>query len=278
MQAHAIQGEQVVLPVRIREAAVASAMFAVPAAAAQAVIAYSGLDVAEPLPGRAVCSLAFVRYTDGDLGPYHEFAVAFLVRPPGTPPPAGALGRLRGLSDVGAFIHWLPVDQEFTLEAGRTIWGFPKELARIPMNLAGRVKRCAVQFGGRTAIELSVRPGLPVPGTTRTPKVDAYSCLDGVTRRTPWTVAPSDVRLRLGGAKVVLGDHPVAQELRGLGRFFWVLFVVSGVQVRASQGGGGRQPGVGCRPTTTRRGACLGAAQQNVDPKEAPYASTGRAR
>ncbi|SNT56994.1 Acetoacetate decarboxylase (ADC) [Actinomadura meyerae] len=213
MQAHAVQGERVTLPVRIRDAAVASAMFAVPARAAQAVIAYSGLSVAEPLPGRAICSLAFVRYADGDLGPYHEFAVAFLVRPPGAPAP----GRLGGLRGIGAFIHWLPVNQEFTLEAGRTIWGFPKEIADMPMDLSGRVKRCAVRFGGRTAIELAVKPGLPMPGSTAAPKVDAYSCLDGVTRRTPWTLTPSDVRTRPGGAKVVLGDHPVAEELRGLG-------------------------------------------------------------
>ncbi|MFG2017335.1 acetoacetate decarboxylase family protein [Actinomadura geliboluensis] len=213
VQAHAIQGERVTLPVRIRDAAVASAMFAVPARAAQAVIAYSGLTVAEPLPGRAICSLAFVRYADGDLGPYHEFAVAFLVRPPGAPA-SGLLGGLRG---IGAFIHWLPVNQEFTLEAGRTIWGFPKEIADMPMDLSARVKRCAVRFGGRTAIELAVKPGVPMPGSTAAPKVDAYSCLDGVTRRTPWTLTPSDVRTRPGGAKVVLGDHPVAEELRGLG-------------------------------------------------------------
>ncbi|MCP9950584.1 acetoacetate decarboxylase family protein [Actinomadura madurae] len=212
--AYPIQGERVTLPVRIRDAAVGSAMFAVPAGAAQAVIAYSGLEVAEPLPGKAICSLAFVRYADGDLGPYHEFAVAFLVRPPGGTGSAGVLGRLRG---IGAFIHWLPVNQEFTLEAGRTIWGFPKEIADIPMDLAGRVLRCAVRFGGRTAIEVAVRPGIPMPDAAGAPSMDAYSCLDGVTRRTPWTLTPSRVRTRPGGAKVVLGDHPVAEELRGLG-------------------------------------------------------------
>ena len=31
------------------------------------------------------------------------------------------------------------------------------------------------------------------------------------------SLTPSDVRMRPGGAKVVLGDHPVAEELRGLG-------------------------------------------------------------
>ena len=214
--AHVVQGERVAMPVRIRDAAVASAVFAVPAAPAQAVIAYSGLEVAEPLPGRAVCSLAFVRYTDGDLGPYHEFAVAFLVRPQDGP--RASKGRSgKGLRGVGAFIHWLPVDQTFTLEAGRSIWGFPKELADIPMHLSSRIKRCAVRFDGRTAIELAVSPGLPVPAGRTAPRFTAYSCLDGVTRRTPWTVRASGVRTRPGGARVVLGDHPVAEELRELG-------------------------------------------------------------
>jgi hypothetical protein len=229
-ETHVIQDQRVTLPVEIREAAVASAMFPVPARTTQAIIAYSGLEVAQPLPGKAICSLAFIRYADGDLGPYHEFAVAFLVRPPGSPPLGGALDRLRDLKRIGAFIHWLPVNQTFTLEAGRSIWGFPKEIADIPIDLSGRVKRCAVRLDGRTALELAVRPGFPMPGGAGTPAagvdsrqgaggntVDAYSCLDGVTRLTPWTMAPSGVRTRPGGATLRLGEHPVADELRRLG-------------------------------------------------------------
>ncbi|WP_131742572.1 acetoacetate decarboxylase family protein [Actinomadura roseirufa] len=215
--AHTIQGERVTLPVRVGDAAVAWAMFAVPAPAAQAVIAYSGLDVAEPLPGRAVCSLMFARRAHAVLGPCHEFAVAFLVRPPGAPRRAGAFGRARRPAGAGAFVHWLPVDRRFPLEAGRTIWGLPEELAGIRIDLTGRIKRCAVRVGGLTAVELAVRPGPPVPGITRAPRLDAYSCMNGVSRRIPWRVAPSRVRLRLGGAKVALGDHPVAEELRSLG-------------------------------------------------------------
>jgi hypothetical protein len=203
---HLILGERVTMPVRIRDASVATAMFAVPSAPAQALIAYSGLEAAQPMRGRALCSLVCVRYADGDLGPYHEFGVAFLVRRPDGP---------RG---IGVFIHWLPVNQEFTLEAGRSIWGFPKVIADIPMDLAGRSKRCLVRFDGRTAIELTVRQGVPVPvPAARAPQLDAYSCLDGVTRRIPWTIEASGVRMRAGGARVRLGDHPVADELRELG-------------------------------------------------------------
>lgn len=199
-----IQDQRVTLPVRIRDAAVASAMFAVPRAAAQRIVDYSGLTVTEPVPGRAICSLAFIRYADGDLGPYHEFAVAFLVG---------------GLRNVGAFIHRLPVNQEFTLEAGRTIWGFPKVMADIPMDLSSRIKRCLLRLEGRTIVEVAVRPGVKIPGAAAAPKIDAYSCLDGVTRRTPWTMAPSGVRMRFGGATVRLGDtdHPIVAELRSLG-------------------------------------------------------------
>jgi hypothetical protein len=192
-----VQDQRVTLPVRVRDAAVASAMFLVPKATAQRIIGYSGLSVVSPLPGRAVCSLAFIRYADGDLGPYHEVAVAFLVK-------------------GGAFIHRLPVNQAFTLEAGRTIWGFPKVLAEIPMDLSSRINRCLLRLDGQDVLELAVRPGLPLPGGAA-PPVTAFSCLDGVTRRTPWAMKPSGVRMRPGGVRVRLGDHPVAAELRSLG-------------------------------------------------------------
>ncbi len=201
MVGYVVQGQEVTIPVRIRDATACSALFAVPARAAQQVIGYSGLQVTEPIPGRALCSLAFVRYTDGDLGPYHEFAVAF------------------GVRGNGVFIHWLPVNQEFTLEAGRTIWGFPKELADIDLDVSGPSKRCRVLQEGKLVIELILRPGVPVPSlpAARHARLDAYSCGDGVLRRTAWTMDPRGVRARPGGARVRLGSHPIADELRSLG-------------------------------------------------------------
>ncbi|GAB2864503.1 acetoacetate decarboxylase family protein [Actinocorallia aurea] len=202
---HEIQGRQIAMPVEIRKARVASAMWAVPARTAQSVIGYSGLRVLRPGPGLAVCTLAFIEYEDGDLGPYHEFAVAFLVE-----------GKGEGASPVGAFIHWLPVDGEFTLAAGRGIWGFPKVLTHLPIDWSNP-QRAAVHEKGALAVALQVKPGLPVPSSAGTTTVDAYSCIDGVTRRTPWVMTPSGVRMRPGGAAVVLGPHPAAEDLRRLG-------------------------------------------------------------
>jgi Acetoacetate decarboxylase (ADC) len=213
---YTIQGEDVTIPVEVRDASAHMASFLVPAAAAQDLIGYSGLEVAEPLPGRAVCSVAFMRYVESDLGPYHELAVAFLVRHKGMEAASGftkSAEVVRGF--LGAFIHQLPVNQTFTLEAGRGIWGFPKFLSDIDLDVTGPVARCTLRHDGDFVLSLAIRPGVPMPA--RRSSVDAYSHADGVLRRTAWSMSPRGVRGRPGGAKLTLGDHPIAKELVGLG-------------------------------------------------------------
>jgi hypothetical protein len=213
---YTIQGQEIETPVEVRDASAHMASFLVPAPAAQDLIRDSGLDVAEPLPGRAVCSIAFMRYLDSDLGPYQELAVAFLVRHKGMEP-ASAFTKsaevARGF--LGAFIYQLPVNQEFTLEAGRSIWGFPKFLADIEIDLTTPVKRCTLSHDGDFVLSLAIRPGVSMP--TRGSSIDAYSRADGVLRRTAWSMDVTGVRGRPGGAVLALGDHPIAKELRGLG-------------------------------------------------------------
>ncbi|ETK33468.1 acetoacetate decarboxylase family protein [Microbispora sp. ATCC PTA-5024] len=223
MASHLIQGRRVETPVRVRDASMGAAMYLVRADAARAVLAYSGMDVTEVLPGKAVCTLVFVRYRDSDLGGYGEFGVGFLVRPPGAGP-APRRSPLAGLKDVrrsgsGVFVHWLPVDQGFTLEAGRDIWGFPKELADIDVRLATPYKRCVLRKDGRLVIDLLIRPGIPLgsPPLPGGAAPDAYTRLEGLTRRVPWTARPRGVRWRPGGALIRLGNHPVAKELSELG-------------------------------------------------------------
>ncbi|GGK65255.1 hypothetical protein GCM10007964_05340 [Sphaerisporangium melleum] len=223
------------MPVEVRDAAVCAALYLVRAGAARAVLAYSDLDVTEVLPGRALCVLGFIRYNDGDLGSYNEFGMGFVVRPPGAARPT-ARGALAGLADLrrhgaGAFVHWLPVDQGFTLEAGRSIWGFPKEMAEVDIRLSSPYKRCVLRKDGRLVIDLLLRPGMPVPGPPPpgipipgltvpgggSIDLDAYTRLDGVTRRIPWTTRLRGLRARPGGALIRLGNHPIAKELSELG-------------------------------------------------------------
>ncbi len=79
------------------------------------------------------------------------------------------------------------------------------------------VRSARVSQDGRLIAELTVKQGIPMPGRGTNTSLDAYSHLDGVTRRTSWDMNPRGVRTRLGGAELTLGDHPIADELRSLG-------------------------------------------------------------
>jgi len=215
---HQVLGKQVDMPVEIRAASAFMAMYSVPTAAAQSLIDYTGLEILQFRPGRGICVLVFVDYVDGDLGPYNEFGVAFLVRDhradsTSVPQDLKALARGR----AGALIHQLPVDGDFTLAAGRGIWGFPKFLADFDVDHTGSVRRGSVSEGGRLIAQLSVKPGIAVPGSGAGTSLAAYSHLDGLTRFTTWDMNPTGIRSRPGGAELKLGSHPIADELRSLG-------------------------------------------------------------
>jgi hypothetical protein len=212
MSQHTIAGTVLTMPVRIRRADVHTAMYSVPADAAQRMIDYSGLEVCRVRRNRAVVVLMLARYHDGDLGRYHEFGTCVMVNPPGSRASGpGALGK------AAAFIHHLPVDQEFTLEAGRTIWGFPKIMADFVVRDANRFG-FEVSEGGSLIVAMEFSRGLPVPAPRpRTQTLRTYSCGDGTTREVPWEMRNSRVRFRPGGVRLQLGEHPYAKELAALG-------------------------------------------------------------
>jgi hypothetical protein len=207
---HTIAGTVLTMPVIIRKADQHSAMFSVDAKAAQRLIDYSGLQVFEYLPGRAILLQLLVRYIDGDLGQYREYGTAFMVKPPGS-----TLRGIRALAKAATFIHQLPVDQEFTLEAGRTIWGYPKIMADFNVR-EGRKFGFDVSADGQLIAGIEFSRGLPHPAPP--PRaLTSYSHLDGVTREILSEMRTSGVRTRLGGARIRLGDHPYAKELASLG-------------------------------------------------------------
>lgn len=208
---HTIAGTVLTMPVRIRKATQHMAMFSVDAGAAQRMIDYSGLRVCRYLPGRAIVVLMLMHYIDGDLGQYHEFGTSVMVNPPGS----DASGP-RALQSAGAFIHHLPVDQPFTLEAGTKIWGYPKVMADFTVR-EGRQFGFDCTVDGRLVIDMEFGRGLPFSLSPRQQEQRTYSHRDGVTRETAFEHTLDGVRTRFGGVRVRLGDHPYAKELASLG-------------------------------------------------------------
>ena len=214
---HVIAGAVLSMPVRIRKAVQHAAMFSVDAEAAQRLIDYSGLRVCRYLPGRALVVLTVMDYIDGDLGRYHEYATNVMVDPPGVDHAPGSWSP-RGLRSAGAFCHHMPVDQPFTLEAGITIWGYPKVMADFTIR-DGRQFGFDLSIDGRDVLGMEFEPGLPIPSSfTSAEQVrPTYSYRDGVVRETEGAMRLSGVRYRPGGARLRLSDHPYANDLASLG-------------------------------------------------------------
>lgn len=209
---HTVAGTVVTMPVRIRRATQHTAMFSVDARAAQRMIDYSGLEVCHYMPGRAIVVLMLMHYLDGDLGQYHEFGTNVMVNPPGS----NASGP-RALQSAGAFVHHLPVDQAFTLEAGQLIWGYPKVMADFTAQ-AGHFG-FDVHIDGQLVVGLDFQAGLPIPSASlpATQVYRTYSHRDGITRETVGESSVTGMRARPGGVRLRLGDHFYADELRSLG-------------------------------------------------------------
>jgi len=214
---YVFQGREVALPVIVRDASSTAATYLVGAQAVRRLLPGPELDVVELLPGRALLSLACIDYRDNDLGDYNEVSLAFFVRrkrdPVGVPYASTALGLMR--NRIATYIHRLPVNQSFTCEAGRAIWGFPKTVEEIEFDDAGDRRRCRLAVGGEHVLTFgATRGGKRV--LTDAPML-AYSYIDGRLHSTTFTAGATGVGIRLSGAELELGHHSIADELRGLG-------------------------------------------------------------
>lgn len=200
---YVVRGRTVTLPCVVRDASSGTAIFAVPAAAAQRLLPGDAFEIVETEPGRTQLLLGFVDYRDNDLGDYHEVMVIFFVRPGGAP-----------LESQGTFIYKLPVNQSFTCEAGRLIWGFPKTVDDIDVDYHDHHVTCRLAMNGEHVFTLRlprVADGVETPDVEMT----TYTYLDGPCA-VPF-VSGGTSALVPGGGTVELGTHPLAAELRGLG-------------------------------------------------------------
>lgn len=227
---YTIAGTVLTMPVNIRKATQRMAMFSVDADAAQRMIDYSGLKVARFLPGRAAVALVLAHFIDGDLGEYYELSTNVMVNQPGS-----NVSGFRALQS--AFIHHMLVNQSFTLEAGRTIWGFPKVMADFRIREADRFG-LDVSVDGQLVVDMEFQRGLRVPSalTNREQQLRSYSHRDGHTLETGFTMSTVGSRYRPGGVRLRLGDHPYAKELASLGLPKRAMLSTSAANVQMSFG------------------------------------------
>ena len=203
------QQSSVTLPVEVRRADAVVVTWLVPGDVAASVLAgHPVADPLEPMPmarGRAMVTMPFVRYLDGDLGAYNETGLAFVVR-------------RRGDDEVASFIAHLPVDGTFTCAAGRQLWGFPKWVAdELSLERTDRGARTHLETGDGSVLRVTSRRGL-VPLPAREVALTTYAGVDGTLLATPFTMRSAGLRIRPGGTILRAdGDGPMTSDIRALG-------------------------------------------------------------
>lgn len=200
-----IQGQTITFPMEVTDMDAATFMFTVPARAAQRLLPGSDFEVIDVGGGNAQMIIALVDYVQNPWGDYLEINLGFLARPVGAPDDV-----------VGSFVYRMPVDQEFTCEAGNRVMGFPKtveDLSRAEVD--GRTA-----FTWRVEGEVELEVSFPtVDGSgDRTPVESvSYSYLDGRPFATPLTLDLGTAVIDPADVRITLGSGAVADELRGLG-------------------------------------------------------------
>ena len=213
-----IEGESLGFPSLYPDGSSAVGLFMVSSAAAQALIRESGFEVAELLPGRAAFSLACVHYRESDCGVYNEISLAFFVKPKhGRPSRIPYLGTWLDIARGDAATHvWkLPVTTKLANDAGVLMWGFPKTIEEIDFERIDGRAVFTLRIDGREVLSYSVAAS----GGRHQPRSAAavYTLYEGAPQVTFLESECHEVGVRAGGGRLSLGDHPVADELRGLG-------------------------------------------------------------
>lgn len=208
-----VNGRSVHFPVQVRDASAGTATFLADWAATRALLP-PGLVPVRIGPGRTLVTLVMVDYRDNDLGAYHEAAIQLVVtRDRVADRVAGVVRTVRGRPET--FTVAMPVDQEFSRAAGQELWGFPKTLDDVKVEVGPSRARCTWYADGEHVLTMSVPVGrerrLPAP-----PLV-AWTVLDGRLHRTEFQMQAEHGRLGLGDVELTLGTHPRSGQLAALG-------------------------------------------------------------
>jgi hypothetical protein len=166
-------------------------------------------------PWHSLVSISAYMYRDCDLGPYNEIGIdvpVTLDRP--TPLFAGSLRKLP--DEPMSYVHTLPVTTEIARVVGAEFAGYPKFVAQIDFADEDGWIRCDLHDNDQHVLTLCGRK----LDLSRAPRVRTYPLTQrrGYILRSEFIGSEREMGASRSSedAKLELGDHPIAQELREL--------------------------------------------------------------
>lgn len=165
--------------------------------------------------GRATVVVIAFNYLDTSVGPYGEVGIVIPCtygRPAPALLPLALEGRFPGW---GGFVLHLPVTSRLARDGGRAIWGYNKFVADMDFQKRPAYQRVRLAEGDAHILTLTVQQrGVPLKDNR---PLITYSVRDGqLLKTTVPSRAVYQMGLRPGGGTLELGDHEIADQLRGL--------------------------------------------------------------
>ncbi len=172
----------------------------------------------EAFPGRCLIAFTAFEYRKTDIDPYNEFSIAVLINYGKRAVPGFSVMRQLMAKSFNAWVWRLPVTTELARWGGVELYGYPKFLAGIDFNRSGGEVQCVLSEKKKHILTLRGRK--LKTGKGGIVRYRTFPVKDGITLRANVFTShleyaesrrPSDVSLEIGK------DHPVCDELRGIG-------------------------------------------------------------
>lgn len=166
-------------------------------------------------PWHSVLIISALEYRDCDIGPYNEVSLGVPMTLD-TPSPlfTGTLNPVPAIPQI--YIHHLPVTTDIALKAGIEFAGYPKFLAKIVFEKDGSWILCHLHEGEQHIFTLRGREG-ELQSAQRS-RVQPITVRGGYMLSSELIVSERLQCQNQGArdAQLELGNHPIAQELKGL--------------------------------------------------------------
>lgn len=250
------EGRELGYPANFNSGSSMMGLFLAPLGPLNRLIADSPFAAAEVVPGRGVVTIVCVHYTDTDCGVYEEICWGCFVQPSSgarrlhpdqaglhrsaqndlaprrsrPPRPEAPLARgsqrppsprwqrslaraMRG--QLPAYTWRLAVTTELARDAGVDMWGYPKTTEDLRWQRSEGSAAMSWRADGTEVFRFSV----PDHGSTRPDVIspEVYSMFDGRPHVSNLTQACAGTGHHRNDGELVLGEHPIADELKGLG-------------------------------------------------------------
>jgi hypothetical protein len=167
--------------------------------------------------GRCLAAFTAFEYRSSDIDPYNEFSISFPITFQKRAIPVLTVLSMMARRYFTAYVWQLPVTTERARKGGVDYYGYPKFLADIAFSHENGMLACSLSEGGSDILCLKGKK--LKTRKEKTNRFKTYSIKDGVPLAANVFMNPLEFGISVlpGAAQLTLGNHAIADQLRGIG-------------------------------------------------------------